>query len=87
MIFKAVLASQKLKIPRTHDLVFLSSLVFSNKKIDSNLLKTLKQLNAFAVDIRYPNDFIISLEETKLYLKEAEKIVKLVKENILGLGI
>lgn len=83
MIFKAVLSSKNEKVPRIHDLIVLYNLVSKEEILNPFVLRVLELLNTFAVDIRYPNDFIITEEETEIYLKESEKVVKWVKENFL----
>lgn len=78
---KAYLYYKGEMIPKIHDLTKLRK---SCEKYDADFsLVDFKDLNAYAVEIRYPDNFIEpSLEEAKEYLQMAEAIKALVMEKI-----
>ncbi|MEI6388899.1 MAG: HEPN domain-containing protein [Spirochaetota bacterium] len=70
---KAVLAKQRLEIPRTHDLLELLDLVLVLAPSVASLEPRLLSLNDFAVVVRYPSH--VPLEE-----QDAIKAIAAVRE-------
>jgi HEPN domain-containing protein len=78
---KAFLVFKGIAIERTHDLDFLLDICAQH---DQDFLNhDIKDLNDFAVEIRYPDTFLSpSLEETKEYLQIALNIKELISKKI-----
>ncbi len=75
--FKAFLSFHNMHFEKTHDVLLLKKMC---SKIDTDFSDiNLKNLNEFAVGVRYPDDYIMpSLKETKEYLQMATEIRELV---------
>ena len=78
---KAFLIFKGQDIAKTHNIKFLLE---ESAKLDSDFEGIdIKNLNVFAVDIRYPDDYIMpELDETKDYLRIALEIKQLVLKKI-----
>ena len=78
---KAFLIFKGQDIAKTHNIKFLLE---ESAKIDSDFSEIdIKNLNDFAIDIRYPDDYLMpDLDETKEYLQIALDIKKLVLKKI-----
>ncbi len=80
-LFKAFLISKGTEIILTHDVVLLQKKCVD---LDNDFASIdLKDLNDFAVDVRYPADVLMpSMTETKEYFEIAGKLKELVIEKI-----
>lgn len=79
---KAFLASYEKEIIKTHNLNFLQTQC-AEMDTDFNDFD-FKQLGEFAVDVRYPDDFLMpELTEAKEYLLMAEELERMVKGKIV----
>jgi HEPN domain-containing protein len=68
-----------IKIPRTHDLIYLLEVINQKEDIQKNWFDKLLILEDFAVEIRYPDQSIKLAEEE---IKEAISIAKMVRTEI-----
>ncbi len=77
---KAYIASKEKDIVKTHNLNFLQSQCV---ELDSDFKDfDFKRLGEFAVDARYPDDYIMpELSEAKEYLLIAEQVERIVKKK------
>ena len=76
---KGLLAKHQIKIPKTHDLIFLLDQL-KNKESDLELVKDiLRQLNRFAVEMRYPGE-----SSTRKEAVEAAKQAKEIRKILLA---
>lgn len=74
---KGLFAKHEIKIPKTHDLIFLLDQL-KVKEADLELMKDiLRELNRFAVEMRYPGESATRKEaiEAAKQLKEIRKIL------------
>lgn len=60
---KALLIKFDTSFIRTHDLVYLVSLLADNLAIEESLIDSVIALNGFSVQIRYPNELIALTNE------------------------
>ena len=68
-----------IKIPKTHDLIYLIEIINQKEKIQEDWFNKLLILEDFAVEIRYPDQSInLSVEE----ITEAIDIAKMVRAEI-----
>ena len=74
---KGLLAKHEIKIPKTHDLIFLVD-ELQKKESDLELMRDiLRKLNRFAVEMRYPGESATRREaiEAARQIKEIRKIL------------
>jgi len=78
---KAFLIYHRFDVPRTHDVDFLLE---QCKQIDNRFDQiSLNNLNDFAVEVRYPDQFLQpEMEEAECYLKIAKQVQTLVQAII-----
>jgi len=80
---KAYLAFEKHRIIKTHDLMKLILLCSNFDKTFDQLYDDAAHLNPFATKFRYPTEFDIpNLEDTRIAIKHAQKIVDHVLKKI-----
>jgi len=69
-----------IKIPRTHDLIYLLEIINQKENIQKKWFDRLLILEDFAVEIRYPDH---SFELSEKEIKEAIDIAKMVRQGII----
>jgi HEPN domain-containing protein len=77
---KSYIFKLKIKVKKTHDLVFLLELIDEKEKIDQLWFDKVFELQDFAIEIRYPDQIIELTDED---IKEAIKIAQEFREMIL----
>jgi len=81
-VLKSVLVFEQIKIPKTHDLEYLLTLIpekWNLHKLNSNL----ESLTEWAVEARYPGDWDEASEEDAIFaVKNAEIIVNEIKSTL-----
>ena len=80
---KAYLTAHKCQVEKTHDLTRLVTLCFEIDPEFATLRFIADELSPYAVRTRYPDDYRPStLDDAKLALKKAERIMKFVKTKL-----
>ena len=79
---KAYLALHKKEIPRIHDLTVLNHLCTEIDDTMNLSYSACEELNDFSVQIRYPTDYELTEEDTRIALRNAGKIFDLVKTKL-----
>ena len=80
---KALLIQFDTTFIRTHDLVYLISLLNENLVIEESLIDKIIALNGFSVQIRYPNELIeLTKEELEQAILAASEFYNLTIETI-----
>ena len=78
---KALLIFYDIEFMRSHNLVYLLSILADKIIIDNTLYENAIKLNSFSVEIRYPNEILeLTKGELELSIKTAEDFQKLVEE-------
>jgi HEPN domain-containing protein len=70
---KAALVANSLDAPRIHDLSTLLDLILPVHPLWEAWRKAFRQLNLYAVDVRYPDDEVITAEEAENALQIAKR--------------
>ena len=80
---KAFLVQKGIDFPYTHYLEDLVSLCATEDKEFESLIPEVKLLTPYAVEIRYPGEFIeISVKDTEIAVKTAKKVKKFVLSKL-----
>ena len=82
-LLKARLCEDGIVFPKTHDLASLLGLLVTTYPLWAALIGSAKNLNAYAVNIRYPGD-TASLTEARQAIKDCTAIRK---EALLSFGL
>ena len=76
---KGLLASQDIKVPKTHNLIFLVEQLVKNHPELELIKDALRDLNQYAVELRYPGE-----TATKEEAKQAAKHIKEIRKTLLN---
>jgi HEPN domain-containing protein len=80
---KAYLIFAGIRFPATHSLADLVALCSENDPMFKEIIEKAESLTPFAVEIRYPDDFIVpTIEETKEAYETAKEIREFVLKRI-----
>lgn len=79
---KAYLAYRGTSVPKSHDLTNLNELCAAHEKEIESLVEQCIALNDYAVEIRYPDKSQIEDGDTHKALKDADMILKFVREKL-----
>jgi HEPN domain-containing protein len=80
---KAYLTANRRQVEKTHDLTRLITLCMDIDPEFASFRFTADELSPYAVRTRYPDDYRpVTLDDTKLALKKAERIMKFVKTKL-----
>ena len=62
-------------LPRKHDLTFLLNQIKNQVDIDDSVLSAADRLNAYSVNVRYPDELFLEKKDAENALKYAEEIL------------
>ena len=69
-------------LPRKHDLTFLLNQIKNQVDIDDSVLSAADRLNAYSVNVRYPDEMFLEKEDAENALKYAEEILAWAEKHI-----
>ena len=82
-VLKALLTAEGIVFPRTHDLMPLLDMAISVLPDLENFREAFAELSGYAVEVRYPGDFINpSKEDAHVALKVAEQVMEIVQAKL-----